>query len=104
MEPRQNGERRLRRQDRAVATRVGGLEPDSSWGYFPDEVMADAESRAAIVAQRRLYLEAQMHKRGLEPVGDVTVARLHEKADEAPPGCSGYRFTMVHRVSEMETS
>ncbi len=104
MEPRRDAERAPRRQDRAVATRVGGLEPDSSWGYFPDDVMVDPESRAAIVAQRRRYLEAQMHKRGLEPVGDVTVTRLHEKADEAPPGCSGYRFTMVHRVSGIDAS
>lgn len=72
---------------------------DSSWGYIRDDLMADSDRRAAIVHQRRLYLAAQMKKRGVEPTGEVIVTQLDEKAHEAPPGCSGYRFALAHRAS-----
>jgi len=78
----------------------------SSWGYISDEVMADGEGRTAVVDQRRIYLVAQMKKRGLQAIGDVVVTRLDEKAEDAPPGCSGYRFEIgqqsVTQVSDKE--
>ena len=69
---------------------------ETSWGYLRDDVMADPELRAAIVEQRRLYLAAQMTKRGLEAAGTVAVTRLGSTGD-APPGCSKYSFELEGR-------
>jgi hypothetical protein len=79
-----------------METRSDTTLAESSWGYLSDDLMADADRRAAAVDQRRVYLVAQMKKRGLEPVGEVIVTRLDDKAEEAPPGCSGYQFEIRH--------
>jgi hypothetical protein len=81
-----------------METRSDTTLAESSWGYLSDDLMADADRRAAAVDQRRVYLVAQMKKRGLEPVGEVIVTRLDDKAEEAPPGCSGYQFEIRHEL------
>ncbi|HZR15399.1 MAG TPA: hypothetical protein VFC33_19340 [Acidimicrobiia bacterium] len=68
---------------------------ETSWGYLRDDVMADPESRAAVVEQRRLYLTAQVKKRGLQPVQTVVVTRL--ASGDAPPGCARYSFVLEAR-------
>lgn len=68
---------------------------ETSWGYLPDDVMADPELRTAVVKQRRLYLTAQMTKRGLQSAQTVTVTRL--ASAEAPPGCAKYSFEVEER-------
>jgi hypothetical protein len=78
------------------STTTDNISIESSWGYIADDLMADDDRRSAVVNQRRIFMVAQMKKRGLEPVGDVVVTRLDDKAEEAPPGCSGYRFEIRH--------
>jgi hypothetical protein len=81
------------------STTTDNVSIESSWGYIADDVMDDRDRRTAVVDQRRIFMVAQMKKRGLEPVGEVVVTRLDDKAAEAPPGCSGYRFEIRHLVA-----